>query len=91
MKIIYENKVIPVNSKKQTGIADQIVMMKKSNEIWFRIYFSNNICHGSIKPVVSVTNQIIKQISDLSPVIKEIKDNFTYELNYIRTIKVSIN
>ena len=87
MKVIYNQKEIPIVTKK-TGKSDQIVEYRKTNEIRFRIILTNETCVGSVKPLVSITNQIIKKFENSGKYT--IQDYFRKDLSYERILTIKL-
>ena len=79
MEINYGDIKIPVYEKKQK-VDNQIIMIRGEGEIKLRIILSNELCKGSTKPVISLTNQIQIKLGGEATNIKDfIRKNLVME------------
>ena len=79
MEINYGDIKIPVYEKKQK-VDNQIIIIRSEGEIKLRIILSNELCKGSTKPVISLTNQIQIKLGGEATNIKDfIRKNLVME------------
>lgn len=82
----YGDIELSINKQKEKGQKNQIVRSVKNDQIKIRIILSNDICHGSIKPLVSITNQLVKTF-DYN--IKSVKDYMRKDLTMERILTIN--
>jgi len=87
MEIIYGDLKLPINDKKDRSEKNQIVLTRKDNKLVFKIFLSNEVCRGSTKPLVSITNQIVSKYDAKG--YYQAKDFMMKKLNMIRILTIN--
>jgi hypothetical protein len=89
MNIFYEGKEVPIHGRRQKDVDNQIIITRSVGKLRIKIILSAETCKGSIKPIVSVTNQIMSHIDDMK--IERISDFTRYDLSKERILFLTIN
>lgn len=88
MDIIYDGVSIPILRKRDRELENQIIILKRNDGLKVKIILSKELCKGSKKPFVSITNQLIKIYDCGLKTALDISNEFVNERILLLTINI---